>query len=164
MDSDISRDSLAVPEASIREACGDTPLPELGVIEQVWETDPIPTDETADRAGEAFASLPLEAVPDGGEIALGVGSRGIANLAAIVGGVVAEARERGYEPFVFPAMGSHGGATAEGQRETLAALGITEERLGCEIRSSMDTEHVGTDGDDRPVYVEIGRASGRERV
>jgi hypothetical protein len=155
MDSDLSRESLAVPEASIREACGETPLPDLGVIEQVWETDPIPTEEIADRAGEAFASLPLEKIPDGGEVAIGAGSRGIANLAAIVAGVVSEAQERGYEPFVCPAMGSHGGATAEGQREMLAELGVDEATIGCEIRSSMETVEVGRT-EDRDVPVVAG--------
>ncbi|WP_435181763.1 DUF362 domain-containing protein [Halorussus sp. AFM4] len=155
MDANPSRSSLAVPEESIREACGETPLPELGLVEQVWETDPIPEDEIADRAGEAFGSLPLEAVPEGGEIALGVGSRGIANLGTIVAGVVAEAQDRGYEPFVFPAMGSHGGATAEGQREMLADLGVDESTVGCEIRSSMDVVEVGrTDDRDVPVVAD----------
>ncbi|WP_436930829.1 DUF362 domain-containing protein [Halosimplex halobium] len=155
MDSDLSRDSLAVPEDAIGEACGETPLPELGVIEQVWETDPIPTDEIAERAGEAFASLPLDEVPDGGDIAIGAGSRGIANLGEIVAGVVSEAQERGYEPFVFPAMGSHGGATAEGQREMLAELGVDEATVGCEIRSSMDTVEVGrTEDRDVPVVAD----------
>jgi hypothetical protein len=155
MDSDLSRQSLVVPENSIRESCGDTSLPELGVIEQQWDTDPIPTDEISNRAAEAFGALPFGAVPAGGEIALGVGSRGIANLADIVAGVVAEARDRGYEPFVFPAMGSHGGATAEGQREMLAELGVDESTIGCEIRSSMDVVEVGRTADrDVPVVAD----------
>jgi hypothetical protein len=84
-----------------------------------------------------------------------VGSRGIANLADIVAGVVAEARDRGYEPFVFPAMGSHGGATAEGQREMLAELGVDESTIGCEIRSSMDVVEVGRTADrDVPVVAD----------
>jgi len=147
MDANQTRSSLAVPEESIREACGETPLPELGIIEQVWKTDPIPQEDIADRAGEAFGSLPLDDVPDGGEIALGVGSRGIANLQIIVAGVVSEAQDRGYEPFVFPAMGSHGGATAEGQREMLADLGVDDSTIGCEIRSSMDVVEVGRTAD-----------------
>jgi hypothetical protein len=152
---DTSRRSLAVPEASIRETCGETPFPEFGLIVQVWETDPIPRDEIADRAGEAFASLPLGSVPDGGEVALGVGSRGIANLGPIVAGVVAAAHERGYDPFVFPAMGSHGGATAEGQREMLADLGVDESTVGCEIRSSMEVVEVGRTADrDVPVVAD----------
>jgi len=155
MDANQSRSSLAVPEESIREACGETPLPKLGVVEQVWETDPIPREEIADRAGEAFESLPLGDVPEGGEIALGVGSRGIANLGTIVAGVVEGARDCGYEPFVFPAMGSHGGATAEGQREMLADLGVDESTVGCEIRSSMDVVEVGRTADrDVPVVAD----------
>jgi hypothetical protein len=155
MDSNPSRESLAVPEASISEACGETPLPELGVIEQVWETDPIPADEIADHAGTAFASLPLEEIPEGGEIALGVGSRGIANLAEIVSGVVSEAQDQGYEPFIFPAMGSHGGATGEGQRQMLADLGVDESTVGCEVRSSMDVVEVGRTADrDVPVVAD----------
>ena len=138
-----SRTSLVVPEESVHEACGDTPLPELGLIEQVWETDPIPRANIPERAGEAFGSLPLDDVPEGGEVALGVGSRGIANLGAIVAGVVSAAQDRGYDPFVFPAMGSHGGATAEGQREMLADLGVDESSVGCEIRSSMEVVEVG---------------------
>jgi hypothetical protein len=113
MSSQRTRESLVVPESAIRQTCGETPVPELGVIGQVWDTDPIPCDAIPDSAGEAFASLDLDGVPEGGEIALGVGSRGIANLADIVAGAVTEVREQGYEPFVFPAMGSHGGATAE---------------------------------------------------
>ena len=150
-----SRRSLAVSEAAIHETCGETPLPELGVIEQVWDTDPIPTEEITARAGDAFESLPLENVPVGGEIALGVGSRGIANLSRIVSGVVGRASELGYEPFVFPAMGSHGGATAEGQREMLADLGVTESSIGCAIRSSMEVVEIGrTEERDVPVVAD----------
>ncbi|WP_224450338.1 DUF362 domain-containing protein [Haloprofundus salilacus] len=143
MDRNESRRSLIVPEEPIREACGETQLPELGIIEQVWETDSIPHNKIAEHAAEAFGSLPLDDVPEGGEIALGVGSRGIANLKTIVAGVVAEAKDRGYEPFVFPAMGSHGGATDEGQREMLASLDVIESTIGCEIRSSMEVVEVG---------------------
>ena len=160
MDSGLSRDSLAVPERAIADACGETPLPEVGLIEQVWETDPIPSDEIADRAAEAFASLPLERVPDGGEVALGVGSRGIANLDSIVAGVVGEASERGYEPFIFPAMGSHGGASAEGQREMLNDLGVSAATVGCEIRSSMEVVEVGRTPDrDVPVVADANAAA-----
>jgi hypothetical protein len=147
--------SLSVPEAAIRESCGDTPLPELGLIEQVFETAPIPRTQIAKRAGEAFASLPLNDVPDGGEIALGVGSRGIANLDRIVAGIVADANDLGYEPFIFPAMGSHGGATAEGQKEMLADLGVDESSVDCEVRSNMDVVEVGrTANRDVPVVAD----------
>ncbi|WP_251343390.1 DUF362 domain-containing protein [Haloplanus halophilus] len=136
-------DSLVVPEDTVRQAVGDVAVPRMGVIEQVWETDPIPTAEIESRATTAVYDLDFSSVPDGGEVAIGAGSRGIANLEAIVRGVVAGVRERGYEPFVFPAMGSHGGATAEGQREKLNTLGVSEESVGCEIRATMEVETVG---------------------
>ena len=152
------RASLVVPEAAILEACGETPLPELGVIEQVWDTDPIADVRAA--AAAAFGDLPTDEIPDGGEVALGVGSRGIANLPAIVSGVVSAVKGAGFEPFVFPAMGSHGGATAEGQREMLAELGVTEETIGCEIRSSMEVVEVGrTPERDVPVYTDENAAA-----
>jgi hypothetical protein len=129
------------------EASGERELPELGVIEQIWDTDPILPEEIPNRTVEAVDALDFADVPDGGEIAIGAGSRGIANLATIVRGVVDAVSDLGYEPFVFPAMGSHGGATAEGQREMLASLGVTEETIGCEIRSSMDVVEVSTTPD-----------------
>jgi hypothetical protein len=133
-----------VAEETILETCGDQELPRMGVIEQQWRTDPIPTDEVESRAAGAVDGLELDGVPAGGSVAVGVGSRGIANLPSIVCGVVRELRNRGYEPFVFPAMGSHGGATAEGQRSRLAALGVDEQTVGCEIRATMDVVEVGT--------------------
>jgi hypothetical protein len=136
-------DGLAVAEETVLDACGDRPLPEFGVVEQVWDTDPIPAGEVARRAGAAVGELSFGGVPDGGEVAVGVGSRGIANLPALVRGVVDRLATDGYRPFVFPAMGSHGGATAEGQLEMLASLGVTEAAIGCEIRSSMDVVEVG---------------------
>lgn len=132
-----------IPEETILKACSDREPPKLGVIEQIWETDPIPTDEIEVRADETVDSLSLAEIPDGGEVAIGVGSRGIANLPVIVRGVVGELQARSYEPFIFPAMGSHGGATAEGQRDKLDALGVSEDTVGCEIRSSMEVVEVG---------------------
>ncbi|MFB6227721.1 MAG: DUF362 domain-containing protein [Halobacteriales archaeon] len=132
-----------IPESTVLDACGDPEVPEMGVIRQLWETDPIPDGEIPDRAAAAVDRLEFAAVPDGGEVAVGAGSRGIANIPTILAGVVSELNDRGYEPFVFPAMGSHGGATAEGQREMLASLGVTPETIGCEIRATMETTRVG---------------------
>ena len=155
-----SRLSLSVSEEAIRETCGETPFPEMGVVEQVWETDPIPESEIESRAGEAFEALSLEDLPEDSEIAIGVGSRGIANLPAIVSGVVGRATELGYDPFVFPAMGSHGGATAAGQRGMLADLGVTESSIGCEIRSSMEVTEVGRTADRNvPVVADANAAA-----
>ena len=74
----------------------------------------------------------------GGQIAVAVGSRGIANIFDIVKATVYKLKSMGTHPFIVPAMGSHGGATAEGQLEVLASYNITEETMGCPIRSSME--------------------------
>jgi len=82
-------------------------------------------------------------VKRGDRVAITVGSRGIASIAEITRAVVAEAKALGGKPFILPAMGSHGGATAEGQTELLASLGVTPESVGAPIRASMATEKLG---------------------
>jgi len=164
MERNQSASELSVPEATIVDACGDLDLPKLGVVEQVWETDPIPATEIDAHVERAVDDLELDDVPTGGEIALGVGSRGIANVPAIVAAAVSALEDRGYEPFVFPAMGSHGGATGEGQAEMLAELGVTESAIGCEIRSSMDVVEVGrTPERDVPVVADA-HAAGADAI
>ena len=92
-------------------------------------------------------------VESGAEVAITAGSRGIDDKPTVLTTAVSELKARGFEPFVFPAMGSHGGATATGQKETIESYGITGDSLGCEIRSSMDVERVGEDSDGRPIFV-----------
>ncbi len=82
-------------------------------------------------------------VPAGSRIAVGVGSRGIANIDTIVRGVVDSWRDRGVRPFIIPVMGSHGGGTADGQREVLAHYGITEAAMGVPVVSSLDVVPIG---------------------
>jgi len=79
----------------------------------------------------------------GSNVAIGVGSRGISNLTAVVRAVAVRLKEAGYHPFVTPAMGSHGGATAEGQTEVLLLRGITEESVGVPVRATMDVTPMG---------------------
>jgi hypothetical protein len=79
----------------------------------------------------------------GASVAIGVGSRGISNISTIVKSVVAFWKDRGMKPFIFPAMGSHGAATAEGQADVLAHYGIIEETMGCPIRSSLEVISLG---------------------
>src|SRR3990172_6658275 len=88
----------------------------------------------------AAAGLPIKR---GDTVAVGAGSRGIANIAVIVRATVDWLKAQGARPFVFPAMGSHGGATAEGQRSVLEHYGITDATMGCEVRASMDVVQVG---------------------
>lgn len=85
-------------------------------------------------AGSGFA----QRVKRGARVAIGVGSRGIDNLPVIVRGVVDYWKEAGASPFIFPAMGSHGAATAEGQAEVLARYGVHESAMGCPVISRLD--------------------------
>ncbi|MEO6811528.1 MAG: lactate racemase domain-containing protein [Isosphaeraceae bacterium] len=91
-------------------------------------------------------------VPTGGTIAVGVGSRGITAIFPIVKATIETLKEMGYRPFIVAAMGSHGGATADGQRELLAGYGITPESLGVDVRTDMDTLVVGTSPIGLPIY------------
>src|ERR1051325_235850 len=90
----------------------------------------------------------------GSSVAIGVGRRGIANIATIVHSVVAFWKEKGMKPFIFPAMGSHGAATAEGQADVLAHYGITESEMGCAIRSSIEVVSLEPTPDGIPVYMD----------
>jgi len=95
-----------------------------------------------------------EQIRAGESVAVAVGSRGIAELTLIVASVVEFLRGLGAEPYVVPAMGSHGGATAAGQVSVLRVQGITQERMGCEIRASMDTVYLGRTPDGVPVHLD----------
>ncbi|MBA2597506.1 MAG: DUF362 domain-containing protein [Chloroflexota bacterium] len=90
----------------------------------------------------------------GQRVAITAGSRGIDRIDEVVRAVVDEVRLLGADPFVVPAMGSHGGATAEGQLELLSHYGITEAIMGCPILSSMDTVHLGQVESDVPVWID----------
>jgi len=125
----------------------DAALPEVAFptfARVSYDPDTPALDDVRGAARDAVASLPLADLPAGGTVAVGLGSRGIHDIRPIAETVVAELSDAGYEPVVVPAMGSHGGSTAEGQRRTLAGLGLTEEALGCPIDARMDTAVVGT--------------------
>ena len=89
-----------------------------------------------------FAPL-LKKVKKFDTIAVGVGSRGISNIATLVRTTLDILRAAGAQPFIFPAMGSHGGATPEGQTEVLASYGITESTMAAPIRASMEVREIG---------------------
>lgn len=96
-----------------------------------------------DVVGEVHAQLSRLELKDkirpGASVAVTVGSRGIANIATITRAIVEHLKQIGAAPFIVPAMGSHGGGTAEGQLEVIESYGITEQFVGCPIRSSMET-------------------------
>ncbi|MFQ5809983.1 MAG: lactate racemase domain-containing protein, partial [Armatimonadota bacterium] len=101
----------------------------------------------ADIEGTVAAALRQSGCGDslqpGARIAITAGSRGIANIPTILRVVADFVRESGAEPFLVPAMGTHGGATAEGQVSVLAGMGVTEAAVGAPIRSCMDTTCIG---------------------
>ena len=102
--------------------------------------------------GEEFEKQALNSeISPGMRIAVGVGSRGIANLKDIVEAAIRVLIRAGVRPFVIPAMGSHGGATPEGQTKVLAEYGITAESLGVPIDADMDVRKIGTAPDGREI-------------
>lgn len=114
--------------------------------------------ETAIESLESELAEPLDralaesGVENGHRVAVGVGSRGIDRLPQLVALLCARIRETGAEPFLVPTMGSHGGATPEGQRKVLARLGATEATTSAPVISSLSVRRVGTVRDDVPVF------------
>ena len=101
-------------------------------------------DDVAAAVASEFARPEIrETIQPGQRVALTGGSRGIDRIDLVLKAAAHEIKQLGAEPFIVPAMGSHGGATAEGQLEVLAHYGVTEEAMGCPIRSSMDTVLLG---------------------
>ena len=123
---------------------GHIPLTSFYLLERTEPSLP----ELGDLSGSILETLSgLGIATDklrGKRIAVAVGSRGVASLKETVATLCSWLKAQGAQPFIFPAMGSHGGATAEGQRKILQGYGVTEAAMGVEIRSSMETVHIGT--------------------
>jgi len=137
----------------LEELLKDVPIPKVAKVRQVFDSEKL-----EDPEGELRLQLGLDKfkgkIEPGAKVAIAVGSRGINKIAELTAVTVSFLKEQGAEPFIVPAMGSHGGATAEGQKEVLAHLGITEESVGCRILSSMDVVQVGELPNGLPVYVD----------
>ena len=118
---------------------GDLKLPPMRMIQQVYKIAP-KVDVSAEVDREWDRIKDKLNLPEGSSVAIGVGSRGITDLAEVVRAVVAKIKQAGYTPFITPAMGSHGGATAEGQINVLANSGITEAEVSAPIRATMEVE------------------------
>lgn len=128
-------------------------LPEMGIIKQRFDRTKVEDIEGTIRAELDRIKIASKIEP-GQKIAITAGSRGISNIALIIRATVNYLKERRAQPFIFPAMGSHGGATADGQLKVLAQLGVTEESVGCPIISSMKTKEIGKTEDGIPVVVD----------
>ena len=127
------------------------PYPRMMVIRQHFDAPTLHDVPGAIR--QELAKLPLSTrIRPGDSVALTVGSRGIANMALIIKILVEELKAQGAKPFIVPAMGSHGGGTAEGQRAIVEAYGVTEDFTGAPINATMEVVQVGSIEDGIPVF------------
>ena len=123
----------------LEEVLREIELPRVALVEQRIETPKALTD-IRKSVREALGSVELPT----GSVAIGAGSRGVARIGEFIAALVEVLKEAGAEPFVVPAMGSHGASTAEGQAEVLAHLGVSEENVGCPVRATMETVRIGS--------------------
>lgn len=131
----------------------DIEMPKMHRVTQTFESHEL--DDVAAAVSAEVRSPAIQATVRSGEtIAVGVGSRGVANIEPAVKALISELKAIGAKPFIFPAMGSHGGATAEGQIGVLANYGITEENVGAPIRATMETVVVTHMEDGTPLYMD----------
>ena len=138
-------------QSGIDRILGRVPLPTVVPVRQQFAATPI--DDLAAAVEDALAAGRLAAkVRPGQRVALAVGSRGLANLPELVRLLAAAVRRLGAEPFVVPAMGSHGGATARGQVQLLAKMGVTEQTIAAPIRASMEVVPLGEAAPGLPAF------------
>src|SRR5215475_7371760 len=115
-------------------------VPRMARVKQQFAGPMLQDIPAAVRQTLGGLALPIRA---GQSVALALGSRGIVNIDVIAKAAVDHVKALGAKPFIFPAMGSHGGGTAEGQRSVLEHYGITEATMGCPVRATMDVTQVG---------------------
>jgi len=133
---DVFSDQALPPWATVRQRLDDTSVGDI-----------------PDAVAREFARPEIRgSIQPGQRVALTAGSRGIDRIAEVLRAAVAQVRALGAEPFIVPAMGSHGGATAEGQTELIAHYGVTESGVGAPIRASMETVHLGEIAGNVPVW------------
>jgi len=135
----------------IRAMLESVPLPRIAKITQGFDC-PYMDEPIAALRARIAVSEGIRRLKPGDTVAVTAGSRGIHKLPEITREIVRSIREAGGAPFVFPAMGSHGGATAEGQRDMLESMGLTEEFLEAPIKSSMEIVEIGRGRNGLPVY------------
>ena len=133
----------------IEELLREVELPNVALIEQRVEGPPALAD-IRESVREALESVDLPS----GSVAIGVGSRGVSRISEVVAALVEALKKAGAEPFIVPAMGSHGASTAEGQADVLRHFGVSEERMGCPVRATMETVEIGATPAGVPVYMD----------
>ncbi len=131
----------------------DVPMPRMISIRQKFSVKEVP--DVAAEIKRLFAGdARTNQIKKGARIAVAAGSRGIHSIDKIIHGVIQQLKIRGTAPYIVPAMGSHGGATAEGQKKVLAGYGVTEEAMGVPVVSSMEVAQIGQLANGTPVYLD----------
>ncbi|MCO8123748.1 nickel-dependent lactate racemase [Stieleria sp. TO1_6] len=125
-------------------------LPRFFTVKQTFASHRI--DDLAGEVTRQLAGAPTDTIAADDRVAIAVGSRGIDRIAEITGAVAGYVRSLGAAPYVIPAMGSHGGASEQGQIATLKSLGITAEAIGCPVLATMDTVELGQTESGIPLY------------
>ena len=126
-------------------------FPKFVMIKQNYPAEKIDNIEEAVRKAVSDSKANLSSV-NGKTVGIAIGSRGIANIALIVKTIVSVVKENGGKPIIFAAMGSHGGGTAEGQKDMLKSLGVTEDYTGAEIKTCAESVFYGTAENEMDIY------------
>ena len=138
---------------TITDLIRDVPIPKMVKIRQNFDRTHIPE---AELAGVVTRELDREEIGGkilpGQKIAITCGSRGITHYAVMARAMVDFVKSKGAEPYIVASMGSHGGGTEEGQREVLSGYGITEEKLGIPVVTTVDTVLLGHAANGRPIW------------
>lgn len=140
-------------QSALRALLSQVEIPKFYQVRQCFPKDGIQDVPACLREKLARVEIGRKIQP-GMRVVLTAGSRQIAHMPEILRELAAYVRGQGGQPYIIPAMGSHGGATAEGQRRILESYGITEEFCGCPIYSTMETVQVGTTADGAPVRMD----------
>lgn len=151
--SNTIRNSIWDRHGVIGSMVGQYKAPPMARVNQIFEDNRL-KDIPGAIAKEFQKPEIASRIKPGMSIAITSGSRGIARIAEITKEIVKQIQNLGGKPFIFPAMGSHGGATAEGQRQVLESYGITEKTMGVPIISSMETVVIGYTPEGKPVYID----------
>jgi hypothetical protein len=129
---------------TITDLIKDVPVPRMVRVRQNFDKTHIPVEELAATVTRELDREEIGGkIQPGQRIAITCGSRGINHNAIMARAIVDFVKSKGAQPFIVAAMGSHGGATSQGQRQILTDYGITEEAMGCPIKSDMDTVQIG---------------------
>ncbi len=137
----------------VSELVRDVPIPRMVKVKQRFDNSKL--ENVADVLNEQLQQDMIQRlIKPGMEIAIAVGSRGVDKIPEITATTVKMLKSAGAKPFIVPSMGSHGGASSQGQSEVLHHLGVTEESVGAPIRSSMEVVQVGRLPNGLPVYVD----------